>query len=392
MKIGIYAFWGVNWDGSTLKALPSHARYIQKFLEKCEKVKLFTSVARESKATNSVEIVDPKLEVVVIPWNSYAVAFRNQYGLRNLLNKNIHDIDGMYVRLFDPCPWIVEAICRKRNVGVVFNLVGDPVAGIMDRADWTSFGKFVRRIAFEPERYLTHRAIRSHHLLVCGGALTEKYKKFHPSPEMVIESTLDRHEFFFREDSFSSGELKLLFVGFLRPCKNVEMLLRAVCILKSEGREVNLRIVGSGDPASYVDYLKSLVVELGIEALVTFVGYVPLGEKLLNEYRNAAIFVLPSNTEGAPRVFLEAAAQSLPIVTTDVGSARDLFVNEQSAMIVEVNDEIGFARAISQLADNKYLRRSCISSSFEMASMYSCDGFIEKVISRLRLESKKLYL
>ena len=39
----------------------------------------------------------------------------------------------LYIRLFDPCPWAVALVCEEHRVGLVFDMVGDPVAGIWQR-------------------------------------------------------------------------------------------------------------------------------------------------------------------------------------------------------------------------------------------------------------------
>jgi len=48
MKIGIYAYWRVTWDGTTLRTSGCDARYIRHFLSMTRGVRLFTSRVAEA--------------------------------------------------------------------------------------------------------------------------------------------------------------------------------------------------------------------------------------------------------------------------------------------------------------------------------------------------------
>jgi glycosyltransferase involved in cell wall biosynthesis len=88
-----------------------------------------------------------------------------------------------------------------------------------------------------------------------------------------------------------------------------------------------------------------------------------MGDDLNKEYRTADIFAFPSATEGAACSLLEAAANSLPIITTNVGSARDLFVDGESALIIPPNDPVEIAIALRRYIEDPALRKKCMQNA-----------------------------
>jgi mannosyltransferase len=176
----------------------------------------------------------------------------------------------------------------------------------------------------------------------------------------------------------------ILYAGFIRPAKRLEVLIDAVPQLLREGRRIKVKIAGPGDPPAFLDALKQLVISRGLDKHVEFLGYVPLGEPLLTVYREADIYVCPSATDGAARTLLEAASQSLPSVLTDVGTARDLFPDQEAALIVPPNEAGALANAIGRFIDDGSLRRHCIAGAYKVATRYTCGSFAEEVVQHLR--------
>lgn len=380
MKIGMYAHWNVSRDGQRLRLLGCNARHLRYFLQMTDGVRLFTPVVPASSNAALEEISHPRLEVVAVPGGSYASVWRRQRQLRQILARNLDGLDAVYVRLFDPCPWLFAPLCEARGIGLVYDLVSDPIQGIFHRSDWTWLGRWARRCLFLPEELLTFRAARRHTLLINGGELTRIFGRRHPCPQTIFSSTLEEAEFYHRADTCTTEPVVLSYAGVLRPAKRLETLIDATAELVRQHRPVVLRLVGGGEPASYVDTLRRQVDKAGLRDRVTFVGHVL---DLNVEYRAADIYAFPSLTEGAARTLLEAASQSLPCVMTDVGGARDLFVDEQSALIVPPDNSPALARAIARFLDEPELRRRCIRNAYAMAAGHLCRDFIRGMVGHL---------
>ena len=68
------------------------------------------------------------------------------------------------------------------------------------------------------------------------------------------------------------------------------------------------------------------------------------------------VVVLTSDNEGVPLSLIEAASAGVPVVSTDVGSVREIVEHGTTGFVV--NDERALAEAVSRLVEDASLRRS----------------------------------
>ncbi len=120
-------------------------------------------------------------------------------------------------------------------------------------------------------------------------------------------------------DSWISPYAKtILTVSRLEPEKNVALALRALAVIAKTDNDIGLVIVGSG---RLLPDLKVLSRRLGVEDRVTWLGQQP---DVWPFYRAAKVLFHPAHYEGYGLVLVEAASFGLPIVSTDVGVAREV--------------------------------------------------------------------
>ena len=145
----------------------------------------------------------------------------------------------------------------------------------------------------------------------------------------------------------------LLYVGRLSDEKAIDALLYAVQRLATNDDTVHLHIVGSG-PST--DQLRQLAAQLGVTDAVTFHGFVPKGSDLWAHFDSADIFILPSRTEGLPRVVAEAMARGLPVVTTAVGGLPKLIDHGRNGMLVDPGSADALADVVETVRGDAGLR------------------------------------
>lgn len=125
-------------------------------------------------------------------------------------------------------------------------------------------------------------------------------------------------------------------------------------------KNCRLRILGSGE--LYAD-CKSLVHELGIEDVVTFLGPQP-SATVRNELMHASVFIQHSVTsssgdkEGWPVSIAEAAASGLPIVSTEHAGIPQQVIHGTSGFLCDEGDWRTMASYMAKLSSDKSLRRS----------------------------------
>jgi glycosyltransferase involved in cell wall biosynthesis len=154
-----------------------------------------------------------------------------------------------------------------------------------------------------------------------------------------------------RELKRESGPFEILCVGRLVPSKGQHILLAAIARLRESGRDLRLRLVGSGPD---LQSLKHEVECRGLADYVRFEGNVNQ-DRIRGIYAEADAFVLASSAEGVPIVLMEAMAMAIPCVATHVCGIPELIRNEVDGLLVAPSDERGLAEAIGRLIDDPEL-------------------------------------
>lgn len=148
--------------------------------------------------------------------------------------------------------------------------------------------------------------------------------------------------------------MRLLFVGRLAPRRNVELLIDAMADLNQE--DVELRIVGGEGTLSdsskegYTAFLQKRAKQKGVIDSIVFTGP-KYGDNLIEEYRNAHLFVNPTHYENFGQANLEAAFAGLPLVATPTGVALDLVDDSRTGHLFENKSEL--VELLSKLVDNQ---------------------------------------
>jgi glycosyltransferase involved in cell wall biosynthesis len=141
------------------------------------------------------------------------------------------------------------------------------------------------------------------------------------------------------------ADLDVVFAGGLVPVKQVELLLRALAIVKARRPRLRAAIVGGGE---LLAPLTKLANELGLDASVEFAGARPHDE-VAGWLRRARLFTLTSKVEGLPMAMIEALSCGVPVVMPDVGDVTTVAKHEDNAWIVNDPSPEGYAQAIGAL-------------------------------------------
>jgi glycosyltransferase involved in cell wall biosynthesis len=150
----------------------------------------------------------------------------------------------------------------------------------------------------------------------------------------------------------NSGKTKrIVYAGQVMPTKGIKELVQACGQLG--GKNFVLELVGPVG-AKFKEHLTSLASAAGAPEWLHFVGPINHEQALLHIAR-ADIFTLPSYSEGAPNVILEAMALGCSIVSTTVGAVPqmlDFGGPEECGICVPPRDVDALKLAISKLLEN----------------------------------------
>jgi glycosyltransferase involved in cell wall biosynthesis len=147
----------------------------------------------------------------------------------------------------------------------------------------------------------------------------------------------------------------ITYCGELRHAKGVVDLLKAFVRLTKEKRITGykLKIIGSGQA---FNELNLLVRENNVEDLVLFCGQIKDKAELKKALGTSDIFVLPSYSEGFPRVAYECFTLGVPTVLTPVGGIPFLVKDEIHCLLAQPGDINDLAAKIESLVSDRDLQ------------------------------------
>lgn len=159
----------------------------------------------------------------------------------------------------------------------------------------------------------------------------------------------------------------VLYVGNIKPHKNLERLIAAFGRLRAGGPE-GLKLVVVGDEVSKYPSLRQMVHRHKLDKHVRFLGFQPQ-ETLASFYRLANVFVFPSLYEGFGLPPLEAMACGTPVVTSNVSSLPE--VSGDAALLVDPYDVDAIAHGIRRVLDDETLRADMVTRGYARARQFS---------------------
>lgn len=184
------------------------------------------------------------------------------------------------------------------------------------------------------------------------------------------------YEKFNMESITENNQLSILFIGRLIKVKGVDILIRALPIIKKTIPNIHLFIAGDG---SQCKKLKHLTMKLGVAENTTFLGFISGNDKL-EMFRSANIFVIPSRFESFGITALEALAAGVPIIASNVGGIPDILDNNKYGMLVESDNSEALAQCIVKLANDLELRNKMIEAGKRRAKDFSWNDVAKETI------------
>jgi glycosyltransferase involved in cell wall biosynthesis len=158
---------------------------------------------------------------------------------------------------------------------------------------------------------------------------------------------------------------RILYAGNLVPSKGVDVLLRATAELDRRGTACRLKVLGEGP---WQEALEALARELGIEARVTWSGFVPQS-RMAAEYGASTVTVLPTRgqAEGLGLTLVEALLAGSAVVGTPAGGITEVVQHERTGLIARDGDPADLANQIERLLTDVPMRERLIGAGKELA-------------------------
>ena len=245
-----------------------------------------------------------------------------RYCRARLQNFDLVHIFGLYDLLGPP----VAAASRKRGLPYVLEPIGMFVPIVrslwlkrMYHAIWG-----VRLL--DGARAVVATSEREAEELVAGGVARPRVVLRRNGVE--VPGSWPEKGAFRKAHGISLEEKLVLFLGRLSAKKSPDLLLRAFAQLSGRSAGIPMKLVFAGpDESGEESKLGELAAQLGVRAKVQFVGPV-FGENKWAAYRDADVFVLPSQNENFGNTAAEAVAAGTPAIVTEQCGIAPLLADE----------------------------------------------------------------
>lgn len=158
------------------------------------------------------------------------------------------------------------------------------------------------------------------------------------------------------------GAARVFMAARISRSKDHATVLKAIQLLRSEGRQVELWLAGGAQDESRQASLESLADQLGIRDSVRFLG----AREDIPELMGASDVVVHStDSEGFGNVVAEAMAAGAPVVATDIPACREVLEGGRCGLLVPRGDAPAMAEALRKILDKDALRLQLVDAASE---------------------------
>ena len=235
------------------------------------------------------------------------------------------------------------------------------------RAAFVYAHAMIRLAARKADRVLTVSEASKRDILHYTGVDPEKVSVIYNGLDTRFATHPDSAAIERVQQRFQLNHPFVLYVGNIKPHKNLERLIAAFAAVRPDGPD-DLKLVVIGDETSNYPTVRQAVHRHRLDKHVRFFGFQPTAT-LAVFYRLARAFVFPSLYEGFGLRPLEAMANETPVVTSNISSLPE--VAGDAALLVDPYDTASIADGIRRAVSDEPLRQMLIARGRERAGQFS---------------------
>lgn len=294
-----------------------------------------------------------------------------------LLTKAVKNSDIVFLRLPAMNAFLVSLLSLFYNKPVVCYVVGSEEEVVEKGLKYRGILKKLASNIAHLHSFIYKKIVqRSKVAFFLSGGLKTEFGSRNDNSYLMLTSLMAEKDIQVRNDTIQNDTVTLLYVGRLAHEKGLDYLIYAIANLVHEGFKVKLLIGGEGPER---EKLESLSRELGLDTTIEFLGFIPFGKELDEIYIMSDIFVLPSFSEGAPKVLLEAMAKGLPLISTDVGGVSDIIKDEENGILIQPRSSEAIAHAVKRVTKESKLRKKLIKNGYRFVEGHTSEKQAKKI-------------
>jgi glycosyltransferase involved in cell wall biosynthesis len=193
-------------------------------------------------------------------------------------------------------------------------------------------------------------------------------------PIYVIPNAIEINEF--RKSEIIPYQF--IYIGRLIFYKNLEVVIKAIKIIRDSYPKISLIIVGSGP---HKEKIERLIHELNLQDNIKFKGHLSNEEKEAWLASSQAL-VFPSLLEGFGLVVLEAFEFGKPVLVSDLRPLSDIVSNQITGLVIPPHDENAWGIAMEQIIkDPERAKKMGLAGREVLEKKYNVQVMLEKILS-----------
>lgn len=171
----------------------------------------------------------------------------------------------------------------------------------------------------------------------------------------IIYSTLDTNYFqnIIKEISFSKKEkenFNIINIGHIYPLKGQHLLVEALSRLS--GKNICVEFIGRIIDDKYFSKIKKIISNYSLSNICKFSGELEKKDVIHKLFKSDCV-IITSKEEGQSFALLEALYTEKPVITSKVGVASEIIVNEKNGIFYDFNNIDSLCTAIMKLMNDK---------------------------------------
>lgn len=358
---------------------------------RCARLTVALSRSPDRSPAHEMRMTPDVCRALPMPWVSgIATGFFQSPAARRELRRLEADCDVVVIQM----PFAAVGALRAPRTPRVYHVCAN-VRTIVSQSDQY---RGVRRLAAESlaawidRRQAKLIAATGSRLVANGCELLDRYGR--ERGRAVVSSTLYADEIAsVRRERPAAAPWRVLFVGFLRHEKGIDVLLEAFERFLVDKPDAELEIVGATDLQDHGvgAQIQKAVDRIGRRASIRMAGHAPFGPELFRRFADADVCVVPSRSEGTPRVLVEARAFGCPVVASRVGGIPFSIEDEVDGLLVPPGDGDALRRAMLRLARDRALRDRLVTAGYERARRSTVDHLAEALLAEAVLAVQEFH-
>jgi glycosyltransferase involved in cell wall biosynthesis len=160
------------------------------------------------------------------------------------------------------------------------------------------------------------------------------------------------------------------------PHKNHIRIIKALKILRSQGRDI--KVAFSGSDKGNEKYIKEKTQEFGLSDSVKFLGFISKSE-LISLYKNSTALTFASICGPDNLPPLEAMALQCPVICADNAGMRQQ-LGENAALFFNPLDENELAKKVALVIEDQNLKANLIKSGLDLSAQTSTKAYMKQFL------------